>query len=92
MIGDRRTNRTDPKLAAVQTIIDRAKHTYWLNPEPSRSWSTGDSAAHVYAEYVTMHECRNVKQLTEVVAQHQCRPHECPSDPTRGQRRPWRWR
>lgn len=68
ILGDGRTNRTDPNLAAVQTIADRAKHTYWLNPEPSRSWSTGDSAAHVYAECVTMHECRNVKQLTEVVA------------------------
>ncbi|MEA3529024.1 VWA domain-containing protein [Nocardia sp. CDC186] len=68
ILGDGRTNRTDPNLAAVQTIADRAKHTYWLNPEPSRSWSTGDSAAYVYAECVTMHECRNVKQLTEVVA------------------------
>ncbi|WP_174189693.1 vWA domain-containing protein [Nocardia barduliensis] len=68
ILGDGRTNRTDPNLAAVQTIVDRAKHTYWLNPEPSRSWSTGDSAAHVYAECVTMHECRNVEQLTEVIA------------------------
>ncbi|WP_245548089.1 vWA domain-containing protein [Nocardia pneumoniae] len=68
ILGDARTNRTDPNLAALQTIADRAKHTYWLNPEPSRSWSTGDSAAHAYAECVTMHECRNVKQLTEVIA------------------------
>ncbi|MDE1668464.1 vWA domain-containing protein [Nocardia gipuzkoensis] len=68
ILGDGRTNRTDPNLAAVQAIADRAKYTYWLNPEPSRSWSTGDSAAHVYADCVTMHECRNVKQLTEVVA------------------------
>ncbi|WP_280413235.1 vWA domain-containing protein [Nocardia asiatica] len=68
ILGDGRTNRTDPNLTAAQTIVDRAKHTYWLNPEPSRSWSTGDSAAHAYAECVTMHECRNVKQLTEVIA------------------------
>ncbi|MGW4324369.1 vWA domain-containing protein [Nocardia sp. NPDC004573] len=68
ILGDGRTNRTDPNLAAVETIVDRAKHAYWLNPEPSRSWSTGDSAAHVYAEQVTMHECRNVQQLTQVIA------------------------
>ncbi|WP_228829875.1 vWA domain-containing protein [Nocardia beijingensis] len=68
ILGDGRTNRTDPNLAAVQTIVDRAKHAYWLNPEPSRSWSTGDSAAHVYAEQVTMHECRNVQQLSQVIA------------------------
>ncbi|MEV0293071.1 VWA domain-containing protein [Nocardia sp. NPDC050710] len=68
ILGDARTNRTDPNLEALQLMCDRAKHTYWLNPEPARSWSTGDSAAGVYAEHVTMHECRNVKQLTEVVA------------------------
>lgn len=68
ILGDGRTNRTDPNLAAVQTIADRAKYTYWLNPEPSRSWSTGDSAAEVYSQCVTMHECRNVEQLTEVIA------------------------
>ncbi|MFF3225385.1 VWA domain-containing protein [Nocardia suismassiliense] len=67
ILGDARTNRTDPNLDALQTMCDRAKHAYWLNPEPSRSWSTGDSAAHIYAEHITMHECRNVKQLAEVV-------------------------
>ncbi|WP_330249492.1 VWA domain-containing protein [Nocardia sp. NBC_00565] len=68
ILGDARTNRTDPNLAALQAMSDRAKHAYWLNPEPSRSWSTGDSAADVYAERITMHECRNVKQLAEVIA------------------------
>lgn len=67
ILGDARTNRTDPNLVALQTMSDRAKHAYWLNPEPARSWSTGDSAAQVYAECVTMHECRNVKQLAEVI-------------------------
>ncbi|MFE7798174.1 VWA domain-containing protein [Nocardia sp. NPDC057440] len=67
ILGDARTNRTDPNLAALQAMTTRAKHAYWLNPEPARSWSTGDSAAQVYAEHVTMHECRNVKQLAEVV-------------------------
>ncbi|MGY1943499.1 VWA domain-containing protein [Nocardia asiatica] len=41
ILGDGRTNRMDPNLPAVQSIVDRAKRTYWLNPEPSRSWSTG---------------------------------------------------
>ncbi|MFC9437212.1 VWA domain-containing protein [Nocardia sp. NPDC057030] len=67
ILGDARTNRTDPNLPALQAMCDRAKHAYWLNPEPSRSWSTGDSAAHTYADHITMHECRNVKQLAEVI-------------------------
>ncbi|MFG1795616.1 VWA domain-containing protein [Nocardia sp. NPDC049149] len=68
ILGDARTNRTDPNLAALQSMCDRAKHAYWLNPEPATSWSTGDSAATVYADHITMHECRNVKQLTEVIS------------------------
>ncbi|WP_280235472.1 vWA domain-containing protein [Nocardia cyriacigeorgica] len=68
ILGDARTNRTDPNLAALQLMVERAKHAYWLNPEPARSWSSGDSAAQVYAERITMHECRNVVQLTEVVS------------------------
>ncbi|MGX1773196.1 vWA domain-containing protein [Nocardia brasiliensis] len=67
ILGDARTNRTDPNLGALEVMCDRAKHAYWLNPEPCRSWSTGDSAAEVYAEHITMHECRNVKQLAEVI-------------------------
>ncbi|MEV6058572.1 VWA domain-containing protein [Nocardia asteroides] len=67
VLGDARTNRTDPNLAALEAMTDRAKAVYWLNPEPSRSWSTGDSAAHVYTEVVDMHECRNVRQLAEVI-------------------------
>ncbi|WP_253809567.1 VWA domain-containing protein [Nocardia amikacinitolerans] len=68
MLGDARTNRTDPNLPALQSMTDRAKHAHWLNPEPARSWTTGDSAASTYAEHVTMHECRNVRQLTEVIS------------------------
>ncbi|MFC4374904.1 VWA domain-containing protein [Nocardia halotolerans] len=67
ILGDARTNRTDPNLAALETITQRSKATYWLNPEPSSSWSTGDSAADAYTEVVTMHECRNVRQLAEVI-------------------------
>ncbi|MBF6423979.1 VWA domain-containing protein [Nocardia cyriacigeorgica] len=67
ILGDARTNRTAPNLPALSLMLDKAKHAYWLNPEPARSWNTGDSAAHLYAELVTMHECRNVVQLAEVV-------------------------
>lgn len=67
ILGDARTNRTDPNLAALQTMTEHARAVYWLNPEPARSWSTGDSAAEAYTEVVTMHECRNVRQLAEVV-------------------------
>lgn len=68
ILGDARTNRTAPNLEALTLMSTRAAHTHWLNPEPTRSWPTGDSAAPTYAEHVTMHECRNIEQLTEVIS------------------------
>jgi uncharacterized protein with von Willebrand factor type A (vWA) domain len=67
ILGDARTNGGDPNLAAVRAITSRARHAYWLNPERTGLWSTGDSAAKAYAEIIEMHECRNVDQLSRLV-------------------------
>jgi uncharacterized protein with von Willebrand factor type A (vWA) domain len=67
ILGDARSNGTDPRLADLREIVERAAHVIWLNPEPARSWGTGDSVAHRYAEIVDMHECRNVAQLRQFV-------------------------
>ncbi|SDX97547.1 hypothetical protein SAMN05421504_104101 [Amycolatopsis xylanica] len=67
ILGDARTNGGDPNLPALRRIIASAKHAYWLNPERTELWSTGDSAAHEYATCIPMHECRNVRQLTRLV-------------------------
>ncbi|MFC0597549.1 vWA domain-containing protein [Streptomyces palmae] len=68
ILGDARNNGQDPRLPALRRVADRARAVYWLNPEPPASWSTGDSAAHLYAELVEMHACRNARQLGTVVA------------------------
>ncbi|MGW2826779.1 vWA domain-containing protein [Streptomyces sp. NPDC001443] len=67
VLGDGRTNMSDPNLPAVRRIGERARRLYWLNPEPRAQWGTGDSAAAAYAELVEMHECRNVRQLETLV-------------------------
>ncbi|MEU3337762.1 VWA domain-containing protein [Streptomyces sp. NPDC006668] len=67
VLGDARTNMSDPNLAAVRHIGERARRVYWLNPEPRTQWGTGDSAAPEYAELVEMHECRNARQLGALV-------------------------
>ncbi|MFI0538123.1 VWA domain-containing protein [Streptomyces sp. WSLK1-3] len=67
VLGDARTNMSDPNLPAVREITERARRVYWLNPEARAQWGTGDSAAHAYAESVEMHECRNVRQLSALV-------------------------
>lgn len=68
VLGDARTNMSDPNLAAVRHVAERARRFYWLNPEPHAQWGTGDSAAPEYAELVEMYECRNARQLSALVA------------------------
>jgi uncharacterized protein with von Willebrand factor type A (vWA) domain len=67
ILGDARTNGGDPNLPALRRIAGAARHTYWLNPERTALWSTGDSAARAYEQVVEMHECRNVHQLSRLV-------------------------
>ncbi|WP_141208264.1 vWA domain-containing protein [Streptomyces griseorubiginosus] len=67
VLGDARTNMSDPNLSAVREITERARRVHWLNPEARAQWGTGDSAAYEYAELVDMHECRNVRQLSALV-------------------------
>ena len=69
ILGDGRTNGGDPNLAALRRIADRARHVHWLNPEARNYWGTGDSAARQYGEIVPMHECRNLRQLTQLVTE-----------------------
>ncbi|BBC91963.1 VWA domain-containing protein [Streptomyces rochei] len=67
VLGDARTNQSDPNLPAVLEIARRARRVYWLNPEPAGQWGTGDSAAPAYADLVEMHECRTARQLGGLV-------------------------
>ncbi|MER5209909.1 VWA domain-containing protein [Streptomyces sp. NPDC002838] len=67
VLGDARTNMSDPNLPAVRHLTERARRVYWLNPEARSQWGTGDSAAPSYAELVEMHECRNARQLGDIV-------------------------
>jgi hypothetical protein len=67
ILGDARTNGGDPNLAALRRIVGPARHAYWLNPERTALWATGDSVATAYAELMPMYECRNVHQLGTLV-------------------------
>ncbi|MEU7037683.1 VWA domain-containing protein [Streptomyces sp. NPDC046237] len=67
VLGDARTNMSDPNLAALRRIVGRARRVHWLNPEQPALWSTGDSAALAYAELVDMRPCRNARQLSHLI-------------------------
>ena len=67
ILGDARSNYSDLALPVLRSLADAARQSWWLNPEHTRHWNTGDSAAEAYGELVQMVECRNLKQLGDFV-------------------------
>ncbi len=63
ILGDARSNYSDLALPVLRDLAGRARHSWWLNPEHTRHWDTGDSAATAYGNVVPMVECRNLTQL-----------------------------
>lgn len=68
ILGDARTNGTDPRIDRLRILVSQARYAAWLNPEAERMWDTGDSVASRYAEVVDMHEVRNIEQLRQFVS------------------------
>ncbi|WP_433433418.1 vWA domain-containing protein [Nonomuraea sp. CA-141351] len=67
ILGDARSNYQPPALDVLRSLVSRSRHAYWLNPEPTAQWDTGDSVASEYGTVVPMYECRNVAQLTAFI-------------------------
>jgi uncharacterized protein with von Willebrand factor type A (vWA) domain len=67
VLGDARSNYSDLAVPVLRDLAGAARHAWWLNPEHSRHWDTGDSAAREYGSVVPMVECRNLTQLSEFV-------------------------
>lgn len=68
VLGDARSNYRASNAWALKEVADRAKRTYWLNPEPRAHWDTGDSIASTYARACDeMSECRTLRQLTRFI-------------------------
>jgi uncharacterized protein with von Willebrand factor type A (vWA) domain len=68
ILGDARNNYLAPRDEALALVGKRAKHLYWLNPEPASRWNTGDSIMDRYGQHCDgVFECRNVRQLTQFV-------------------------
>lgn len=68
ILGDARTNYRARKVGALKMLVEKAHHTYWLNPESMGDWDTGDSAASEYAAVVDqMVEVRNLRQLERFI-------------------------
>ncbi|HUR22412.1 MAG TPA: VWA domain-containing protein [Acidimicrobiales bacterium] len=69
LLGDARNNYHATSSWVVAEIARRARHVYWLNPEPRSYWDTGDSVVSEYAAHCDgAFECRNLRQLERFVA------------------------
>lgn len=68
ILGDGRNNYNLPHDWVLKDVRQRAKQVIWLNPENRMTWGFGDSEMDRYAPYCTVvEECRNLKQLYDVI-------------------------
>ena len=68
VLGDGRSNFTDPRLDLMRTLHDRTKAVIWLNPEPEGFWGLGDSEMHRYRRFCHVaRTCNTVQHLEDVI-------------------------
>lgn len=69
VLGDARNNYHAPQAWVLKELRKRARHLYWLNPEPRGYWDSGDSILSEYAPHCDgVYECRNLRQLESFVS------------------------
>ena len=70
LLGDARNNYHASQAWVLQEMRHRARHLYWLNPEPRAYWGTGDSILDEYGVHCdAVYECRNLRQLEQFVSE-----------------------
>jgi uncharacterized protein len=68
LLGDARNNYHASNAWIVAEVRKKARHVYWLNPEPRSYWDTGDSIVGEYGTHCDgVYECRNLRQLERFV-------------------------
>ena len=68
ILGDARNNYHASQSWVLAELRKRARHLYWIDPEPTAYWNTGDSVIGDYAKFCDgVYECRNLRQLERFV-------------------------
>ena len=68
VLGDGRSNHTNPRLDLFATLADRARRVLWLCPEPEGRWGSGDSCMHQYQPFCThLSHCTTVLDLEQAI-------------------------
>jgi hypothetical protein len=70
LLGDARNNYHSSQAWVIKELRARARHVYWLNPEPRAYWNSGDSIVGEYSVHCDeVVECRTLRQLEHFVGQ-----------------------
>ena len=70
ILGDARNNYHQAHAEVIADLRYRAKAVYWLNPEPTSYWNSGDSIVNQYAPYCDkVIECRTLRHLEAFVGE-----------------------
>ena len=70
ILGDARNNYHQAHAEVLADLHQRARAVYWLNPEPTSYWNSGDSVVSQYAPYCDrVIECRTLRQLETFVGE-----------------------
>lgn len=68
ILGDARNNYHASQSWVIKEMRKKARHVFWLNPEPNSYWNTGDSIVGEYGVHCDgVFECRNLRQLEKFV-------------------------
>ncbi len=68
LLGDARNNYHAAQSWVIEDLQAKARHVYWLNPEPRDYWGSGDSIVGEYAAHCDdVVECRTLRQLEHFV-------------------------
>ena len=69
ILGDARSNYSDPRGDILKKIHARARRVVWLNPEPRTMWNSGDSEMRKLQPYCDKAvTCASLKDLERVVS------------------------
>lgn len=68
VLGDGRSNDSDPRLDIFAELADRCRRLVWLCPEPPRRWGTGDSCMLQYEPFCSqLSYCATAADLERAV-------------------------
>jgi uncharacterized protein with von Willebrand factor type A (vWA) domain len=70
VLGDARNNYHASESWVLEDLQRKARHLYWLNPEPRDYWGSGDSIVDEYSVHCdAVVECRTLRQLETFVGE-----------------------